>query len=96
MMIPGSIDGNNNWVEGTSLARAVEDAMVAAGVLHLDKEAKATTKDRRKGFVAIATGLIGYLQQNMDLQFAAAALHTQQEASLNVPTAAKTITQAVK
>ena len=96
MMVPGSIDGNSNWVEASSLARAVEDAMVSAGVLNLSKEAKATTKDRRKGFVAIATGLVNYLQQNMDILITKAELHDATSVSLEVPTADTTLTQAVK
>lgn len=96
MMVPGSIDGSNNWVEATSLARAIEDAMVAAAVLHLDKESKATTKDRRNSFVAIATGLVNYLQQNMDIQIAQAQLHAASDPSLAVPSTAQTLTQAVK
>ena len=47
MMSPGSIDASNQWVEQSSLARAIEDAMVAAKVINIDKEASATTKDRR-------------------------------------------------
>jgi len=74
MMTPGSIDGGNNWVEGSSLARSIEDAMVAAKVINLDKEAKNTTKDRRTSFVAIATGLITYLKANMEIDIAAGAL----------------------
>jgi len=96
MMVPGSIDGNNNWVEASSLARAVEDAMVSAGVLNLSKEAKATTKDRRKGFIAIATGLVNYLQQNMDIVIAKAELHDATSVSLEVPAADTTLTQAAK
>jgi len=96
MMFPGSIDKSSNWVEASSLARAVEDAMVSAGVLNLSKEAKATTKDRRKSFVAIATGLVNYLQQNMDILITKAELHDATSVSLEVPTADTTLTQAVK
>lgn len=95
-MIPGSIDGSSNWNEPTSLARTVEEAMVVAGVLNVSKEARATTKDRREGFVAIATGLINYLQQNMDLQIAEGALRSATDLSQEVPAAAKTLSQVAK
>jgi hypothetical protein len=93
MMAPGSIDGSNQWVEQSSLARAIEDAMVAAKVINLDKEASATTKDRRNSFVAIATGLIDYLKSNMELDLAANALGP---GGGNVPAVAKTLTGVVK
>jgi len=96
MMVPGTINANSNWVEASSLARAIENAMVGAGVLNLGKESKATTKDRRKGFVAIANGLVNYLQQNMDIQINRAQLHDATNVSLEVPTADTTLTQAVK
>ncbi|HEX2330557.1 MAG TPA: hypothetical protein VHN74_17675 [Candidatus Angelobacter sp.] len=94
MMSPGSIDGNNNWVESTSLARAIEDAMVRAGVIKLDKESKSTTHDRRNSFVAIATGLINYLQANLEIHIGAGTLGAA--TGNNVPAAAVTLTQAVK
>jgi hypothetical protein len=92
-MAPGSIDGSNQWVEASSLARAIEDAMVAAKVINLDKEASATTKDRRNSFVAIATGLIDYLKANMELDLAANALGP---GGGNVPAVAKTLTGVVR
>ena len=96
MMIPGSIDGSNNWVETSSLARAIEQAMVDFDVINVSKEARATTKDRRKAFVAIATGLINYLKEDMDLQIAKGALRAATAASQEVPPAATTLTQVVK
>ena len=83
-------------MEASSLARAIEEAMVNAGVLNLSKESKATTKDRRKSFVAIATGLVQYLQKSMDIQIAQGQLHNATDTSLQVPTAAMTLNQAVK
>jgi hypothetical protein len=95
MMTPGSIDGSNNWVEQSSLARSIEDAMVSAKVIHLDKEDKNTTKDRRTSFVAIATGLIDYMKANMEIGIAAGALGAAAGAA-NLPATAQTLTQAVK
>jgi hypothetical protein len=93
MMVPGSIDGSNAWVEGTSLARSIEDAMVSAKVINLDKEATSTTKDRRTSFVAIATGLITYMKANMEIDIAAGVFGP---GANNVPAQAKTLTQVVK
>jgi hypothetical protein len=93
MMSPGSIDGSNQWIEQSSLARAIEDAMVAAKVINLDKEDSATTKDRRNRFVAIATGLINYRTTTMELDIAASALGP---GAGNVPATAKTLTGVVK
>jgi hypothetical protein len=93
MMVAGSIDGGSNWVEATSLARAIEDAMVAAGVIDVDKETKDTTRDRRKSFVAIATGLIAYLKANMEITITAGKFGAPGN---SIPAAATTLTQAVK
>ena len=93
MMSPGSIDGSSQWIEASSLARAIEDAMVAAKVINLDKEGSTTTKDRRNSFVAIATGLINYMKTNMELDIAASALGP---GAGNVPATAKTLTGVVK
>jgi len=92
-MSPGSIDGSSQWIEASSLARAIEDAMVAAKVINLDKEGSTTTKDRRNSFVAIATGLINYMKTNMELDIAASALGP---GAGNVPATAKTLTGVVK
>lgn len=62
----------------------------------MTKEARATTKDRRNGFAAIATGLINYLQQHMDLQIAEGALRSATDLQQEVPSAAKTLSQVVK
>ena len=95
MMVPGSIDENNQWVEASSLARVIEEAMVAADVINVSKESKSTTKDRRKSFVAIATALIRYLQQNMDLKIAQGDLRSTSATTQEVPPAATTLSQVV-
>jgi hypothetical protein len=96
MMIPGSIDGNHNWVEASSLARAIEEAMTAAGVLHLDKESVSVKGDRRKGFVAVSSGLLDYIKQNMEIHITQGQLHSASDSSLAVPSAALTLTKVVK
>jgi hypothetical protein len=93
MMVAGSIDGGSNWVEATSLARAIEDAMVAAKVIDVDKETKDTTRDRRNSFVAIATGLITYMKANMEITITAGKLGA---AGASIPAAATTLTQSVR
>ena len=75
------------------MARAIEDAMVAAQVINVDKEAVNTTKDRRKSFVAIATGLINYMTANLEIDLDAGVLGP---GAGNVPNAAKKLTQVVK
>ena len=95
-MVPGSTDGKNNWVESSSLARSIEEAMVSAGILSLSKESHAVAKDRRKSFVAIATGLINYVQQNIEIDFSQGQLRGATDVSQAVPSTAVTLTGAVK
>ena len=75
------------------MARVIEEAMVAAGVLKLEKESKTTTHDRRNSFVAIAAGLINYLQANMELDIAAGAFGAS---AGNLPGTAVILRQVVK
>jgi hypothetical protein len=94
-MVPGSIDSSGEWIE-SGLAGAIEDAMVAAGVINVGKESRANTRDRRAGFVAVSSGLIQYLKENMDLEFVQGVLRSATSPSQEVPPATKTILQAVK
>ena len=52
------------------MARAIEDAMVAQGVLVLDDETPDAAENRRKAFIAIATGVINHLKANLDIAVA--------------------------
>jgi hypothetical protein len=83
MLKPGSLQGDS--LEAGSMARAIEDAMVAQGVLKLDDETADAAELRRKTFVAIATGVINHLKSNVEIHFAIDALGP------GIPTAAKTL-----
>jgi len=87
MLKPGSLQGDS--LEAGSMARAIEDAMVAQGVLKLDDETADAAELRRKTFVAIATGVINHLKSNVEIHveihFAIDALGP------GIPAAAKTL-----
>jgi hypothetical protein len=55
-LIPGSIDANGEFVESSSLAKAIDDA--------LPKKAQFGQTERRQLIIAIATGIIDYLKSN--------------------------------
>ena len=65
MLIPGTIIGNT--LQNDSMARAIEDAMVAQGVLQLEDETADAAENRRKVFIAIATGVITHLKGHLDV-----------------------------
>jgi hypothetical protein len=69
MLKAGSIVGSA--LEAGSMARAIEDAMVAQGVLSLDDETPDAAEQRRKAFVAIATGVVSHLLGNLEIVVAA-------------------------
>lgn len=68
MLKPGTLIGDA--LEAGSMARAIEDAMVAQGVLVLDDETADAAENRRKAFIAIATGVITHLKANLDIAVA--------------------------
>ena len=65
MLVAGSII--NDALQGGSMARAIEDAMVAAELIKLDDETPEAALDRRKAFIAIATGIINHLRTNLEI-----------------------------
>ena len=67
------------------MARAIEDAMVDQGVLKLEDETSDAAENRRKAFVAIATGVIGHTLANLEIVIAA------QKFGAGVPAAETTI-----
>lgn len=69
MLKPGGLAGNA--LEAGSMARAIEDAMVAQGVLDLDEETQDAAEMRRKTFIAIATGVISHLKSQLEVKVAA-------------------------
>ena len=70
MLKPGFID-NNQRLEAGSMARAIEDAMVAQSLVDLDEETPEAAENRRKAFIAIATGVINHLKAHLEIVVAA-------------------------
>ena len=70
MLKPGTLSGDT--LEAGSMAEAIEQAMVAQGVLDLDAETADAAEMRRKSFIAIATGVIGHLKAQLEIDIAAA------------------------
>ena len=93
-LVAGSLSGSD-WAETESLARAIENAMVAGGILDLASEPEAAAKDRRKAFIAIATGIVTHLTAHLDLAISANALGTVAAIGDGVPKSAKTLTGTV-
>lgn len=69
MLKPGILQGDA--LEAGSMARAIEDAMIALGVLKLDDETEDAAEMRRKAFIAIATGVISHLKANLEIKVTA-------------------------
>jgi hypothetical protein len=65
MLRPGTLVGDA--LEAGSMAQAIELAMVAQGMLDLDEEAPEAAENRRKTFIAIATGVINHLKANVEI-----------------------------
>ncbi|MGH7391905.1 MAG: hypothetical protein ACREM3_20975 [Candidatus Rokuibacteriota bacterium] len=87
MLIPGSLSGDGEWVEASSLARAIETAMVADALLDLDDEGEEATRQRRRTFIAMAKGIIDHLKAHMDITIDAGALRTTGETNGQLPAA---------
>jgi len=69
MLKPGSLVGDS--LEANSMALAIENAMVAQGVLKLEDETDDAAEMRRKSFIAIATGVVNHLTANLEIKLAA-------------------------
>jgi dihydroxyacetone kinase-like predicted kinase len=69
MLKPGVLMGDA--LEAGSMARAIEDAMVAQGVLVLSDETEDAAEMRRKAFIAIATGVITHLKSSLEVKIVA-------------------------
>jgi hypothetical protein len=65
MLKPGTLVGDA--LEANSMALAIEQAMVAQGMLVLDEEQPEAAENRRKTFIAIATGVINHLKANIEI-----------------------------
>ena len=65
MLKAGTFSGGA--LETGSMAKAIEDAMVAFGVLKLEDETPEAAESRRKAFAAIATGVVSHLLANIEI-----------------------------
>jgi hypothetical protein len=74
MLKPGTLVGSG--LESGSMARAIEDAMVAQGVLNLGDETDDAAEMRRKAFIAIATGVVTHLKAALEVKLAAGKVST--------------------
>ena len=74
MLKAGSLVGGA--LEAGSMARAIEDAMVALGVVKPDDESPDAAESRRKAFLAIATGVVSHLLANIEIVIAVNKLGT--------------------
>ena len=69
MLKPGTLIGDS--LQSDSMAEAIELAMVAQGVLDLSEETPEAAENRRKAFIAIATGVINHLSTHLEIRVAA-------------------------
>lgn len=95
MLVPGTLSGEE-WGEAASLARAIEDAMIAGDVINLDDETPDAATQRRKTFIAIATGIVTHFKSNADLVVAAGALGTVGNVGQSLPSADVTLSGRVR
>lgn len=65
MLKPGSLVGDA--LEANSMALAIEQAMVAQGLLDLDEEQPEAAENRRKALIAIATGVVSHLKAQLEI-----------------------------
>jgi hypothetical protein len=65
MLKAGTLIGEQ--LEAGSMALAIEQAMVQQGVLDLDDETPDAAANRRKTFIAIATGVITHLKAQIEI-----------------------------
>ena len=75
---------DDGQLEAGSMARAIEDAMVANAVLNLDDETPEAAEQRRKTFVSIAQGVINHLTGNLEVVVAANKFGTAPAASVTL------------
>lgn len=90
MMVPGSVDADGEWVEAASLAREIEQQMIAQELLDPDDETEETTTSRRKTFVAISTAAVNHLTSDLEISLNAGDLRAAGETSAQLPRVQKT------
>jgi hypothetical protein len=91
-MLAGTLTGGGDWGESASMARAIEEALVSAGVIDLKSDTADAAMQRRKSFIALSTGIITHLTAKLTLTFAAGDLKTSSDAGTAVPSATKSLT----
>jgi hypothetical protein len=97
MLQPGTITGSGDWVEAESLARAIENEMVAEGLVDTGEDTVDIATQRRKALIAMARGIINYSKLRMDLVFAIGDLKAAADpAGVLVPSVAKTLSGKVQ
>ena len=91
MMAAGSLNSGGEWVEAQSMARAIEESMVADGILSLDDETEDAMKQRRKSMIALARGIITHVTA----QAAVSVSVPVDSMNPGVPSAARTLSGRV-
>lgn len=90
MLNPGSVTSSGEWAEATSLARAIENEMVADELIDLAEDTEEMALQRRRTLAATARGIINYLKANMDVTVDAGALRGTGETAGQLPAANRT------
>ena len=90
MLNPGSVTSSGEWAEPTSLARAIEDEMVADELIDLAEDTEEMALQRRRTLAATARGIISYLKANMDVTVDAGTLRGTGETAGQLPAANRT------
>ncbi|HYJ79560.1 MAG TPA: hypothetical protein VEW03_08175 [Longimicrobiaceae bacterium] len=92
MLRPGTVTGAGEWVEATSLARSIETAMVADGVIDLAEDTEESALSRRRTLAATARGIIDYFKASMDVTVDTGALRNTGEAGSQLPATSRSFT----
>ena len=92
MLLPGTLTGSGEWVEAQSLARSIENEMVADKLIDLDDETEEAMLQRRKTMIAMARGIIIYFKAHVDITIEAGFLRNTGETAGRLPETGKTFT----
>ncbi len=85
MMIPGSLDGNGEWVEANSLARSIEEEMLGDELIDLEEETEEATETRRRTFIALSRAVINHLKGNLEITVSEGDLRSADETDARLP-----------
>lgn len=92
MLVAGSVNSNGDWVEATSLARAIETELIAQELVDPAEETEDALLTRRKGLVALSRGIVTYLTANLDVVLNTGDLRNTGESGGQVPATQKSFT----